>query len=96
MNIDNQKFQEYIQAREERKKQMSIKHNELKNVTMPFGKYKGQRVSLIQDIEDGRHGKVGKQYLSWVLQNVEIKDALLKEAVKFYKDYYYLHGDGYD
>ena len=95
MNIDNQKFQEYIQAREERKKQMGIKHDELKNVTIPFGKYKGQRVSLIQDIEDGHHGKVGKQYLSWVLQNVEIKDALLKEAVKFYKDYYYLHGDGY-
>ena len=40
MNIDNQKFQEYIQAREERKKQMSIKHDELKNVTIPFGKYK--------------------------------------------------------
>ena len=63
---------------------------------MPFGKYKGQRESLIQDIEDGRHGKVGKQYLSWVLNNVEIKDALLKEAVKFYKDYFYLPGDGYD
>ena len=50
MNIDNQKFQEYIQAREERKKQMAIKHDELKNVTIPVGKYKGQRVSLIQDI----------------------------------------------
>ena len=96
MNIDNQKFQEYIEAREERKKQMSIKHNELKNVTMPFGKYKGQLISLIQDIEDRRHGEVGKQYLSWVFKNVEIKDVVLKEAVEFYKDYYYLHGDGYD
>ena len=55
-----------------------------------------QKISLIQDIEDGRHGKVGKQYLTWVLNNVEIKDALLKEAVKFYKDYFYLPGDGYD
>ena len=96
MTINEQEFQEYIQQREESKKQKRIKFEELRNVIMPFGKYKGQRVSMIQDIEDRRHGEVGKQYLSWVFKNVEIKDVVLKEAVEFYKDYYYLHGDGYD
>ncbi len=96
MNIDNQKFQEYIEAREKRKQQMAIKYDELKHVTMPFGKYKGQRISMIQDIEDGRHGKVGKQYLRWVMNNVEIENDIVREAVKFYESYFYLPGDGYD
>ena len=39
---------------------------------------------------------VGKKYLKWVLENVEIKNELLKECIEFYKTYYYNHGDGYD
>ena len=96
MTINEQDFQEYIQQREEGKRQKRIKFDELRNVIMPFGKYKGQRVSMIQDIEDRRHGKVGKQYLRWVIKNVEITDAVLKEAVEFYESYFYLPGDGYD
>ena len=96
MHFDEQKFQEYIQQREESKKQQQVKYNELKDVKMPFGKYKGQRVSSIQDIDDRRYGKVGKQYLRWVLNNIDIEDGVLKEAIEFYENYFYLSGDGYD
>ena len=39
MPIDEQKFQEYIQQREESKKQELLKYDELKDVIILFGKY---------------------------------------------------------
>ena len=96
MNIDNQKFQEYIQTRDKYKQEMSIKYDELKKVTIPFGKYKGKTISSISELYDRRYGNIGKQYLRWVTNNVEINNDLVKEAVEFYEKYVYLHGDGSD
>ena len=96
MNIDNQTFQEYIQARDKYKQEMSIKYEELKKVTIPFGRYKGKPISSISELSARRYGNIGKQYLRWVMNNVEINNDLVKEAVEFYEKYVYLHGDGYD
>ena len=38
----------------------------------------------------------GKQYLTWVSNNIDVQNELLNEAIEFYKDYHYPHGDGYD
>ena len=96
MNIDEQKFQEYIQSRDKYKQEMSIKYDALKKITIPFGKYKGKTISSISELYDRRYGYIGKQYLGWVLNNVEINNELVKEAVEFYEKYVYLRGDGYD
>ena len=96
MNIDNQKFQEYIQARDKHKQEMSIKYDKLKKVLIPFGKFKGKTISSVSELSDRRYGNIGKQYLRWVMNNVEINNDLVKEAVEFYEKYVYLSGDGYD
>ena len=86
MPIDNQKFQEYIQAREERKKHLDEMNAKYHNVKMTFGKYKGEKVYDLANM----------QYLTWVSNNVDVENELLNEAIEFYKDYHYPHGDGYD
>lgn len=91
----NQKFYDYLQKREEHNKKMDEYNYKYKNVVMPFGKYKGMSIYNIAMHKD-RHEQVGKNYLRWVLKNVEIKDKLLKEVIEFYKSYYYHHTDGYD
>ena len=96
MKFDEQKFQEYIQAREEKKKHLDMMNAKYDDVKMTFGKYKGQKLYNIAQIEDKYCMKLGQKYLTWVSNNVEIEDELLNEAVEFYKDYYYPHGDGYD
>ena len=96
MNFDEQKFQEYIQAREERKKHLNEMNAKYHDVKMTFGKYKGQKLYNISQIEDRYCMKTGQKYLTWVSNNISVEDELLKEAVEFYTDYYYPHGDGYD
>ena len=49
MNFDEQKFQQYIQAREERKKQMSIKHDEIKNQQTSFVIRRSNITSMLQE-----------------------------------------------
>ena len=46
MPIDNQKFQEYIQAREERKKHLDKMNAKYHDVKMSFGKYKGEKCMI--------------------------------------------------
>ena len=95
MNFDNEKFQEYINAREEKKKNMDKLNAKYKDVKMPFGKYKGIKLYDIAQIHDSYYFYEGQHYLTWVSSNMEIKNDLLKEAIEFYKDYYYPKGDGY-
>jgi len=86
MPIDEQKFQEYIQAREERKKHLDEMNAKYHHVKMTFGRYKGERVYDLANM----------QYLTWISNNVDVENELLNEAIEFYKDYSYSHRDGYD
>ena len=90
------KFGEYIKKREEHNKQMDIMNAKYKNIKIPFGKYKGSTIYDIAVLKDRYYMPIGKKYLKWVSENCDIKDKLLKEAVEFYKTYYYNHTDGYD
>ena len=94
-NEYNTKFQKYIEGREEHNRKMDEMNYKFRNVAFTFGKYKGYNVKSIALYQEN-HCETGKQYLRWVSKNVDIKDKLLKEAVEFYKRYYYLHRDGYD
>ena len=90
------KFGEYIKQREEHNKKMQLMNAKYKDVRIPFGKYKGNTIYDIAVLKDRYYMPVGKKYLKWVLENVEIKNALLKECIEFYKTYHYNHRDGYD
>ncbi len=92
----SKKFQDYINKREEHNKLMDEMNYKYRNVILPFGKYKGKTIYSVATKKDNYHGYPGKEYLKWVSKNVDIKDKLLKEAVEFYKKYYYHHTDGYD
>ena len=96
MTIDNTDFQEYIQACEERKKHMDKMDAKFKDVKMTFGKYIGKKVGDLAKMHDRYYNFPGKQYLTWVSNNVEVENELLNEAIEFYKDYHYPHADGYD
>ena len=91
----SKKFSEYIKSREEHNKQMNRMDNKFRKVGFTFGKYKGYTVRSIALLQEN-HCDTGKQYLKWVSKNVDIKNELLKEAVEFYKNYYYHYTDGYD
>jgi len=96
MNFDNQKFQEYIQQREDTKKHLDKMNAKYRDVRMTFGKYKGIKLYELAQKHDRYYNYPGQEYLQWVSKNVDIEDELLNEAVEFYKDYYYPKGDGYD
>ncbi len=89
------KFGNYIEGRQKHNDKMNEMNRKYKDVRMPFGKYKGYSLLGLALYQEN-HIDVGKNYLRWVSKNVDIKDKLLKEAVEFYKRYYYLHTDGYD
>ena len=59
----------------------SIKY---KSVVMPFGRYKGKKVYDIASIKDGNGFELGKNYLMWVNENVQITNKLLEETIDFY------------
>ena len=61
----------------------SIKY---KSVVMPFGRYKGKKVYDIASIKDGNGFELGKNYLIWVSENVQITNKLLEETIDFYID----------
>ena len=86
MNFDEQQFQEYIQAREAKKQHMNILNAKFNDVRMTFGKYKGEKVYDLANM----------QYLTWISNNVDVENELLNEAIEFYKDYYFPQGDGHD
>ena len=73
--------------------QAQDKHNKLKNVIIPFGIYKGQRILDISNFEDSKCRPVGKQYLRWVLKKMDIKNKLIKEAMEFYGIYLFMPGN---
>ena len=89
-------FNDYIKRREEHNKKMDKYNSKYKDVVIPFGKYKGSRVYDIAVLKDRYYMPIGKTYLKWVSDNVEIKDKVLKKCIEFYKTYYYNPGDGYD
>ena len=96
MNIDNKKFQQYINDREAKKEHMNTLNAKYHDVKMTFGKYKGQKLYDIAQEQDRYCMKPGQKYLTWVSNNVNIENELLSEAIEFYKDYHYPYGDGYD
>ena len=96
MPIDEQKFEEYIQQREDTKKHLDKMNAKYRDVRMTFGKYKGIKLYELAQKHDRYYNYPGQEYLQWVSKNVDIEDELLNEAVEFYKDYYYPKGDGYD
>ena len=55
-----------------------------KAVVMPFGRYKGKKIYQIANIKDGNGFELGKEYLIWVSENIEIKNPLLEETIDFY------------
>ena len=59
------------------------KNHKYRNLRMPFGKYKGQR--LIEIIEDNK--VEGQTYFKWLLKHIAIKNTLLQEALEYYSDY---------
>ena len=93
---EKQKFYDYIEGRKVHNKKMDEMNSKYKNVRMPFGKYKGSSIYSIAEFKDRYFMPVGKSYLKWVSENVEIKDPLLKEVIEFYKDYHYNYRDGCD
>ena len=54
-----------------------------KAVAMPFGRYKGKKIYQIANIKDGNAFEIGKQYLTWISENVDIKNQLLEETINF-------------
>ena len=58
-------------------------NHKYRNLKMPFGKYKGQKLLAI--IEDNK--PEGQTYFKWLLKNIPIKNTLLQEALEFYSDY---------
>ena len=57
-----------------------------KAAVMPFGRYKGKRIYQIAAIKDGNGHEIGKEYLKWMMENVETKNAFLEETIAFYLD----------
>ena len=55
-----------------------------KPVVMPFGRYKGRQIYDIAKIKDGNGFELGKEYLKWIMENVELKNQLLEETIDFY------------
>ena len=55
-----------------------------KAVVMPFGRYKGKKIYQIVNMKDGNGFELGKEYLIWVSENIEIKNPLLEETIDFY------------
>jgi uncharacterized protein (DUF3820 family) len=81
MNFDNESFQSYINAREEKKKNMDMLNAKYKDVKMPFGKYKGIRLYDIAQIHDRYYFFEGQHYLKWASDNTSMNNDLLKEAI---------------
>jgi uncharacterized protein (DUF3820 family) len=50
---------------------------------MPFGKYKGKRMSEV--VEDNK--KEGQNYIKWVLKNIPIRKSSLQKALEFYSEF---------
>ena len=94
MNMEG--FQDYINQREAKKKNMDKLNAKYHDVRMTFGKHKGIKLYELAQQHDRYYNYPGQKYLQWVSKNVDIEDELLNEAVEFYKDYNYPHGDGYD
>jgi len=63
-----------------------MKSSKYKSVVMPFGRYKGKKVYDIASIKDGNGFELGKNYLMWVNENVQITNKLLEETIDFYID----------
>ena len=61
-----------------------MKSFKYKSVVMPFGRYKGKKVYDIASIKDGNGFELGKNYLMWVNENVQITNKLLEETIDFY------------
>ena len=61
-----------------------LKSIKYKSVVMPFGRYKGKKVYDIASIKDGNGFELGKNYLMWVNENVQITNKLLEETIDFY------------
>ena len=57
-------------------------NHKYKNLTMPFGKYKGQK--LWEIVEDNK--VEGQKYFKWLLKNIPIKNTLLQDALEFYSN----------
>ena len=55
-----------------------------KAAVMPFGRYKGKKIYQIANIKDGNGFELGKEYLKWIMENVELKNQLLEETIDFY------------
>ena len=58
-----------------------------KAVVMPFGRYKGKKIYQIAKIKDGNGFELGKSYLKWISENIEITNQLLEETINFYLEY---------
>ena len=58
-------------------------HRRYRNLRMPFGKYKGQK--LLEVIEDNK--TEGQTYFKWLLKSIPIKNTLLQEALEFYSEF---------
>ena len=63
--------------------EMNDMNHKYRNLKMPFGKYKGQK--LLEIIEDNK--PEGQTYFKWLLKNIPIKNTLLQEALEYYSDY---------
>ncbi len=63
---------------------MQFKSLKYKAVVMPFGRYKGKKIYEIASIKDGNGFKIGIAYLTWVSENIPIKNDLLEETIDFY------------
>ena len=72
MNTDSESDKEDIE-------EMNHKY---RNLRMPFGKYKGQK--LWEVIADNK--PEGQTYFKWILKKVPIKNTLLQEALEFYSE----------
>ena len=53
------------------------------NEKMPFGKYKGKRISEV--VEDNK--KEGQKYIKWLLKNIPIRKPSLRTALEFYSEF---------
>ena len=58
-------------------------NHKCRNLKMPFGKYKGQK--LLEIIEDNK--VEGQTYFKWLLKNIAIKNTLLQEALEYYSEF---------
>ena len=53
------------------------------NEKMPFGKYKGKRISEV--VESNK--KEGQKYMKWLLKNIPIRKPSLQKALEFYSEF---------